>query len=291
MSDCTTGDEEREFHRTVATIGGKERIYLVSDAFTSNKQEDGDDDGILKEFISDVFAESIPGLCSSLTEVSPGQAVEGKSLNFQTGNDKSNDTEMNDCPGGEVKAAQRIVAARDNIYSLKRAIDSHVIVFIFKQAFTSQASNRVCLKEILKDVRARTKRTRIARPALIGLIGAARESAETRRCVRLLEDLMRSVFHKHSPETIWVGCFIPKTRATVLSIMKHACKVIHSSQAAAGAAYGAHNPTFDMTARTEETHLCGRSNVFGLKEAKPEAKPTTLQTAEVTLEMRKKAFL
>uniref|UniRef100_A0A669DYQ1 Uncharacterized protein n=1 Tax=Oreochromis niloticus TaxID=8128 RepID=A0A669DYQ1_ORENI len=193
----TLPDEEREFQNTIAKIGGRERIYLVSDVCRS-KDLDGDD--------AEIFPASDHG-------------------------GKAKDREKKRRPAGSSNA-QRTATRRANIHSLKRAIDSPVIIFIFRQTFIGRVPNEVCLKEILKDVKARTKCVTIARPALIGLIRTTDENAETRRCAQLLERLIRSVFHKHASEAIWVGCFIPKTDTRMLSIKKNVCRVIHSSQAA-----------------------------------------------------------
>ncbi|XP_071344130.1 uncharacterized protein [Trachinotus anak] len=251
----TLPEEDREFQRTIALIGGKEKIYLVSDACQS-KEVDADDAGILQEFIHDMFQNS--GHASSNGQPhSSDSSNRGDTASANTHScNKTEATKCNEipltarpegldlraCPVGEDREkekrpkrngnAQKTARRRANIYSLKRAIDSPIIIFIFRQTFVSKDSNAVCLKEILKDVRARTKRARIARPALIGLIRARQESAETLRCAQLLECLIRSVFHKHPPETIWAGCFIPKTEDKILSIKQNACKVIQSSQTA-----------------------------------------------------------
>uniref|UniRef100_A0A8C2XNS0 Uncharacterized protein n=1 Tax=Cyclopterus lumpus TaxID=8103 RepID=A0A8C2XNS0_CYCLU len=185
----TLPEEEREFQKMLALIGGKERIYLVSDA-------------------------------------SRPRDLDLRACPVEEDGDKERQPTRN---GNAKKTATR----RANIYSLKRTIDSPIIIFIFRQTFISKQSNELCLKETLKDVKARTKRARFARPALIGLIRTGQESAETHQCAQLLERLIRSVFHKQSPETIWVGSFIPKTEAQMLSIKKNACKVIYSSQTAA----------------------------------------------------------
>ncbi|XP_031715553.1 uncharacterized protein LOC116390247 isoform X1 [Anarrhichthys ocellatus] len=250
----TLPEEEREFQKIISLIGGKERIYLVSDTCTS-KEVDADDAGILQEFIREMFANSSPANNNGQTQPAPlNSHGETSSVNPICGKPegvKSNDMpliarpkdlDLRACPGEEdgdkVKKptlggnAQRTATRRANIYSRKRTIDSPVIIFIFRQTFISKQSNELCLKETLKDVKARTKRARNARPALIGLIRTREESAETHQCAQLLERLIRSVFHKQSPETVWVGSFIPKTEAKMLSIKKNACKVIYSSQTA-----------------------------------------------------------
>lgn len=232
----TLPEEERAFQKIIASIGGKERIYLVSDSCQS-KELDEDDAGILQEFIGEMFPGSQAN--SNTHNATTNQIMTSNEIPLTA---KPQDLDLRACRGGEVTEkekqptrngnAQRTATRRANVSSLKRIIDSPVIIFIFGQTFLSKNSNQLCLKEILKDVKARTKRARVARPALIGLIRTRQESAETHQCAQLLERLLRSVFHKHSPETMWVGRFIPKTEATMLSIKKNACKVIYSSQTA-----------------------------------------------------------
>uniref|UniRef100_A0A668AT54 Uncharacterized protein n=1 Tax=Myripristis murdjan TaxID=586833 RepID=A0A668AT54_9TELE len=178
--------EEKDFQEIITQIGGRDKIYLVSEACKAEHEGKSDND-TLQEFIRDMFYSSGPA-------------------------DRS--------PAGGKEDKRRP----------RRTIDSPIIIFIFRQEFLSSSSNEVCLKEILKDVRARTKRARSSRPALLGLIRTAEESAETRQCAQLLERLIRAVFRRHSPEAIWVGSFIPKTEAKMLAIKKNACRVLCSSQ-------------------------------------------------------------
>lgn len=249
--------EEREFQKVIALIGGKERVYLVSDACESEKEGE-DDAGVLEEFIGDMFHNGSTADGSNVHlrpshSSSPGDTATENPMCCKSQTPKCADipqttrpkkVAMGDKPpGGNSDAERRNCTAQRsakwsmNVYNSKRTIDSAVIIFIFRQRFVGRASNEVCVKEILKDVRARTKRASGARPALIGLIRARQESAETHRCAQLLERQIRSVFRKHSPEAIWVGAFIPKTEDKMLDIKKNACKVIQSSQSAGATTY------------------------------------------------------
>nr|XP_046248530.1 uncharacterized protein LOC124061059 isoform X2 [Scatophagus argus] len=293
-SEYTLPEEEREFQKVLALIGGKERIYLVSDQ-CKHKEVDGDDAGVLQEFVLEMFPGSLANSRRQpLFSLSSSSHGDSATANQMTESDKGNeipltarlkDLDLKDCGHGEDGDnqptrngnAQRTATRTANIYSLKRTINSPVVIFIFRQTFLSKNSNQLCLQEILKDVKARTKRARVARPALIGLVRTRQENAETHRCAQLLERLLRSVFHKHSPETMWVGCFIPKTEATVLNIKKNACKVINSSQT--------------IIPGIEGTRFSGHSNVCsGLREEEQEARATALQPVgkEVSLYVQRK---
>lgn len=231
MADSTSSpEEETEFREMIARIGGEERIYLVGEA-RQGEATDGDDTGLVfQEFIRDMFNKNVPVL-SKKQPLRPHHAHE-KDCKVETG--KSSGVKSKD-EGSKAHEEERPTsksASRANIYSKKRAIDSRIIVFIFTQTFISHGPNEGCLIEILKDVKARTKRASIPRPALIGLVHTTQESAETHRCAQVLESLLGAVFHKHPSEAVWVGCFLPKTEAKIVSIKKNACKVVCASQSA-----------------------------------------------------------
>ncbi|XP_012721517.2 uncharacterized protein LOC105928663 [Fundulus heteroclitus] len=237
MSDLESlPEEEREFQKAVAQIGGREKIHLVSD-ICGSKEVDGDDVGIFQEFMHDMFHNSSPAMsegqlppCCAPNDrrgETESEAETGKSNEIPL-TEKSGDLLENGETATRPKSQpQRTATRRANIYSSKRAIDSPVIVFLFRHTFVGKASNE--LLEILKDVKARTKRGSVPRPVLIGLIRATQESAETQRCAEVLEVAIRSVFRKHSPETIWVGCFIPKTQDRILSVKKNACRAFYAA--------------------------------------------------------------
>lgn len=216
------GEEERDFQKVLALVGGKERIYLVSDA--CGRDEVGEDDAdVLREFMRDMFhgyAES-PGACQpSAEDERSGGALTSKADHEQ--------------PPARNGHRQRTATRDSDVSSRRRAIDAPLIIFLFRQTFVSRGANARCVKEILKDVRARAQRAGARRPALIGLIRTRLERAETHLCAQSLERVIRAVFHAHPPETIWVGCFTPRAESATLSIKKNACRVLQASQKAGG---------------------------------------------------------
>ncbi|XP_040926507.1 uncharacterized protein LOC114854395 isoform X2 [Betta splendens] len=293
--EVLAAEEEREFQNILTMIGGKERIYLVGDA-NGGKCADEDGAAALQEFLRDMFhgAESngqprsspsggrgdhasAAHAPSSTEPVKCGDVcVRVKPEDRDVRSSPAAQDTQNDTRPSRNGSARRVATRRTDVYSQKRAIESRVIMFIFRETFLS---NRLCLKEILKDVKARTKVATGPRPALIGLIRTRQENAESRRSAQILERLIRSVFHKHPPETIWVDCFIPKNEANMLSIKKNTCQVISSSQTIIPGMMG----------------VCcfGQSNVCpGPREEEPETRAMTLQPAvrEVALELQKKTF-
>lgn len=222
---------EREFHKTVALIGGREKIHLVSDR-GQNKDADDDDAGILREFIGEMF----PGCHANFTNSTRTDVHRGVGTGTSRDSPPDDSRPQTRLRKERTEPGARNVRARwtTSAHGSKRTIDSPVIIFIFRQTFVGRDANRACLEEILKDVKTRTKRASVPRPALVALVRAAEESDETRRCAQLLERLVRSVFHRHPPETVWVGSFIPRTHARTLGIKKNACKVICASQKAGG---------------------------------------------------------
>nr|XP_057929157.1 uncharacterized protein LOC131129523 [Doryrhamphus excisus] len=220
MSEDTRAQTEGDFEKTLALIGGRERIYLVSDACQSKEAGDSDA-GVLQEFIRDLFhgGKDLQPISSS------GVSEQSNVCTAKSGDitplEKREDSRANT----RGKTARREVSSS----SLRRTIDYPTVVFLFRETFISCDRKQACLKEILKDVKARTKRAGRSTPALIGLVRTTADSAETQRCVRHLELLIRNVFPRHAPETIWVGSFVPGVESSALNIKRNFCRVIGSS--------------------------------------------------------------
>ncbi|KAG7488177.1 hypothetical protein MATL_G00031440 [Megalops atlanticus] len=152
--------------------------------------------------------------------------------NYMYPSRRPKDLGLNQFKGQNTDECRRIKGechqTRRTIQMVKRIIDSPIIVFIFREQFLNCRGNKICLKEILKDVRERTKPSGVL-PALVGLVYSRAETGETQESTGLLERMMRSVFVKHPPESIWVGHFVPKSAEGILTIKKNACRVLKTS--------------------------------------------------------------
>ncbi|XP_019731079.1 uncharacterized protein LOC109519146 [Hippocampus comes] len=211
---------ESDFEKTLASIGGKEKIYLVSDAAERNKASESDAD-VVREFIDDLFGDR--RLLSTLAG-GDQRHVCPKGYGDKPPKGTPDNLDSGACPGG----TQRTVIRQSSSSSRRRTIDCPAIVFLFRQTFIS---SELCLKEVLKDVKARTNRASGTLPALIGLVRiTAGESDESRRCVQRLEMLIRKVFPQHPADTVWVASFLPGAPGSVLDIKKNVCRVIACSQ-------------------------------------------------------------
>ncbi|XP_077574057.1 uncharacterized protein LOC144197256 [Stigmatopora nigra] len=199
--------EGSDFEDTLTAIGGKERIYLVSDAGESNDASESDA-AVLLEFLGDLFGDRRP-----LSALHTGGQCHDKPGHHS--NSRADD----------LHADGRTLNRRTSSSSRRRSIDCPAIVFLFRQTFFN---HQACLKEVLKDVRARTKGTL---PALVGLVRltAGEQGDENRLCVRRLEMLLHKVFSRHQADAIWVGSFVPGSPSSVLDIKKNVGRAIACS--------------------------------------------------------------
>ncbi|XP_035277955.1 uncharacterized protein C2orf72 homolog isoform X1 [Anguilla rostrata] len=227
---------EDAFRQTVAEMGGKERIHLVSSVF---QPEDVNQLNVFEELVKDLFYDTIP-LRRSRAATSKEKPTEYNKCNGKKGNIAARDMKTC-CDSSEnsvqVQTAENREVPGQNVHHIQTdarlkpaqaTIDSQMIIFIFKREFVNCCENHACLKEILKDVRARTKLASI-RPALLGLVRTTVENEESELSVVMLESLMRSVFKKHPTESIWVGQFVPNKANRNVTIKKNACRTLQTS--------------------------------------------------------------
>ncbi|KAJ8270446.1 hypothetical protein GJAV_G00114790 [Gymnothorax javanicus] len=219
---------EDAFRQTIAELGGREKIHVVSDVL---KSEDVSQVTVFEELLKDLFNDPLH-LCRS-----GNMANKQKSAEFNTCNGKcaksccvSSENSVS-LPGVDNRTARakktHHLQANARLNHAKVTIDSQIIIFIFRHEFVSCHGNNVRLREILKDVKARTKHASI-RPALLGLVRATVEKEECKLSVVMLEGLIRSVFKKHPTDLIWVGLFVPEKADRTLTIKKNACRTLQA---------------------------------------------------------------
>ncbi|KAK6478735.1 hypothetical protein HHUSO_G21109 [Huso huso] len=254
---------EEEFQQVLKDIGGRERIFLVSDVL---EKGDGSEPGSLEEFVNEMF----PSGSKTTTGTSDDETcveIKNGTITAGGGGDGSvvGNVNASNCagiPGEEIQPGEKDDAdpcSRDDASSsaakpatglvkcsqqkggvetrraygkackgTQRAIDCPLIVFVFRHEFLLHPRNRVCLKEILKDVRGRSRAAGV-QPALLGLVHSRSESGDSWQSVRLLEQLLQRVFKGHPGEAMWAGHFIPKKPECTLEIKRNACKAIRAS--------------------------------------------------------------
>ncbi|XP_028857318.1 uncharacterized protein LOC114802510 [Denticeps clupeoides] len=188
-----------EFQRVLHGVGGKERVFLVSDH---------DRGSTIQEFLQDLFA--------------PDHELRG-------GETRCDDDGRPD-PSPAVAGVTAPDPAEGAVKSASRAVDAAVVMFLINQQYVQRTPNRVCVKEILKDVKARIRHLKV-RPALVGLVRSEVETGQSQALVEVLERLLRSVFRQHSHQAIWAGVFIPGNVERILAVRRHATMALISSLA------------------------------------------------------------
>lgn len=199
--------EEQEFLQVLGQVGGKGSVYLVGDVC---RKEGESKCSLMKEFVSEVFpGDDRPGETNSNGEIKP-ECYPGSKGHHR--------------PEPELGARMRAKSDK------ARAMHCSLVIFIFRHAYVHDQANQACVREVLKDVRSRTEGHGV-RPALLGLVHAHSESPQTSKSVELLENMLRSVFSKHSHDSIWAGLFIPKAPDAVQTIKRKICKAVLCAQA------------------------------------------------------------
>ncbi|TRY84096.1 hypothetical protein DNTS_032945, partial [Danionella cerebrum] len=195
---------EQQYQVPLEKIGGKSNVHLVSAAH----EPDGDA-GLLQDFIADLFGygerETVPN-CSSKTN---GE------VKIQT--NASSASKADPFANKTVRSSRRVGGSR-------RAMTCSLIIFIFRRDYV--INNWQCLREILKDVRARARRNEL-RPALLGLVHT--ETDPDSDPVMTLDRSLRSVFVKYPQQAIWTGTYITKSQKVVQEIRLNVCRILKNT--------------------------------------------------------------
>ncbi|KAL0159319.1 hypothetical protein M9458_043044, partial [Cirrhinus mrigala] len=220
-------EHDDPFQQILHQIGGKSNIHLIS----AVSGPDGDT-GVLQDFIADLFNNEETTDCTgnSNGEIKIQTNVCSPD---QSHTDRSEPSSTDHCSKREKPdpLKNKTVSSSRKIGGKQRAIKCSVIIFLFKHDYVRNKENYVCLREILKDVRARIKRNAL-RPALLGLVHTDCDQSESCDSVELLDRSMRSVFINHPPQAIWTGRYVTKSPDLLEEIRWNACRAVKSSMSA-----------------------------------------------------------
>ncbi|KAI7791419.1 hypothetical protein IRJ41_018869, partial [Triplophysa rosa] len=228
--------ESDDFQQILKQIGGKSNICLIS----SVCEADGDA-GLLQDFIADMFDENLHEETTDCIGSGNGEIKIHTTLSREEADPISPDQSQpepsnhSSIPARRCTKSDKVEALKSktvtssrNVSGKQRSIKCSVIIFIFGHDYVCNKANNVCLREILKDVRARVKRNAHC-PALLGLILTDCNRPQSPESVDLLDRLLRSVFINRPQEAIWTGRYVTKDPEVLQEIKRNACKAVKSS--------------------------------------------------------------
>ncbi|XDV21926.1 hypothetical protein PO909_026922 [Leuciscus waleckii] len=225
---ASESEHDDPFQQILLQIGGKSNIHLIS----AVSGPEGDT-GVLQDFIADMFNNG------EHEEIHDSIGNSNGEIKIQTNVCTPDQSEQSSCvPDDRCTKSKKpdplenkSVSSSRNIDGKQRAIKCSVIIFIFRHDYVCAKENEVCLREILKDVRARLKRNAL-RPALLGLVHTDSDQSESKESVDLLDRSMRSVFISHPQQAIWTGRYVSKCPDVLQEIRWSTCRAVKSSMSA-----------------------------------------------------------
>ncbi|XP_051979608.1 uncharacterized protein LOC127640930 [Xyrauchen texanus] len=234
-----------QFQQILNQIGGKSNIHLCSAA----SGPDGNT-VVLQDFIADMFHdgryEEISGSVGNSNgeiKIQTAAKLTDASIPDQQQCDLSEQNSSIPADGEKTDPLKnKTVISSRNISGQQRAIKCSMVVFIFRHDYVCNKDNYLCLREIMKDVRARIKRN-VFRPALLGLIHTDCDRSEIRESLELLDGSLRSVFITHTQQAIWTGRYVTDSPKVLEEIKRNACKAVNSAMSVDSSA-GSKNSSF-----------------------------------------------
>ncbi|KAK7137351.1 hypothetical protein R3I93_017435 [Phoxinus phoxinus] len=223
---ASESEHDDPFQQILLQIGGKSNIHLISAA----SGPEGDT-GVLQDFIADMFNNGEHAEIHDCVGNSNGEIKIQTNVSIPDQSEQSSSIPKDRCTKSEKPLENKSVSSSRHIGAKQRAIQCSVIIFIFRHDYVCEKENEACLREILKDVRARLKRNAL-RPALLGLVHTDSDQSESRESVDLLDRSMRSVFINHPQQAIWTGRYVSKCPDVLQEIRGSTCRTVKSSVSA-----------------------------------------------------------